>query len=131
VSGYVLDHHAVIAGLAGTASEHHRPEVSCLLSAAIDGGPQVAIPAVCLAATAATRPAVTGHLADLVASIGRGVITVPGFERTPTLDAVREVRPDLDWPAAHAVTVTIAMARPVITAAPSVYAGVAMDVLDL
>ena len=32
MSGYVLDQHAVIAGLAGSGSEHHRREVSCLLA---------------------------------------------------------------------------------------------------
>ena len=70
MSGYVLDHHAVIAGLAGTGSEHHRRQVSRLPSAAIHGGPNVAIPALCLAATAASRPAVTGHLGELIASTG-------------------------------------------------------------
>jgi hypothetical protein len=131
VSGYVLDNHAVVAGLAGTGSEHHRRELSRLLSAAIDGGPTVAIPALCLAATAATRPAVTGHLGDLIASTGNGVITIPGLERTATLDAVREVYPRLDWPAVHAVTVAIATAEPLITTQPSVYDGVPVDVLDL
>ena len=52
MSGYVLDHHAVIAGLAGTGSEHHLRELSHLLALAIDGGPTVVVPALCLAVTA-------------------------------------------------------------------------------
>ena len=131
MSGYVLDHHAVIAGLAGTGSEHHRREISRLLVSAIDGGPTVAVPALCLAVTAGVRPAVIGHMADLIASAGTGVITVPGLERTATLDAVREVYPGLDWPAAHAVAVAIATAMPLITTEPSDYTGVLVDVLDL
>jgi hypothetical protein len=131
VSGYVLDHHAVIAGLAGTGSEHHRREVSRILTSAIDGGPAVAIPALCLAVTAGVRLAVIGHVADLIASTGFGVITVPGLERPPTLDAVREVYPQLDWPAAHAVSVAITTATPLITTDPSGYTGVPVDVLDL
>jgi len=78
VSGYVLDQNAVIAGLAGTGSEHHRREVSRLLISAINGGPTVAVPALCLAAAAGVRPAVIGHVADLIAATGPGVITVPG-----------------------------------------------------
>jgi len=131
VSGYVLDHHAVIAGLAGTGSEHHRREVSRLLVPAVEGGPTVAGPALCLAATATVRPAAAGHLADLIASTDTGVVTVPGLERTPTLDAVRQVYPALDWPAAHAVTVAIATAMPLITTEPSGYTGVPVDILDL
>jgi hypothetical protein len=38
VTGYVLDDLALIAGLAGTGSEHHRRELSRLLHGAIDGG---------------------------------------------------------------------------------------------
>lgn len=131
MSGYVLDHHAVIAGLAGAGSEHHRREISRLLVPAIDGGPTVAVPAVCLAEIAGVRPAVIGHLADLIASTTAGVITVPGLERTATLDAVKDVYPGLDWPAAHAVTVAIAAALPLITTEPSDYTGIPVDVLDL
>jgi hypothetical protein len=131
VSGYVLDHHAVVAGLAGTGSEHHRREVSRLLASAVEGGPTVVVPALCLAVTARVRPAVVGHLADLIASTRPGVITVPGLERTPTLDAVRQVYPALDWPAAHAVTVAIATAAPLVTTEPSDYTGIPVDILDL
>jgi len=131
VSGYVLDHHALVAGLAGTGSEHHRREVSRLLTSAIDGGPTVAIPALCLAAAAAVRPAVAGHLADLIATTDVGVITVPGLERSPTLDAVRGVYPQLGWSAIHAVTVAVSTATSLITADPSGYLGISVDVLDL
>jgi len=131
VTAYVLDHHAVIAGLAGTGSEHHRREVSRLLVAAIEGDPRIAVPALCLAATAAARPPVAGHLADLIAGADPDVITVPGLERTPVLDAVREVYPQLDWPSVHAVAVAIATSAPLITSDPPRYAGIPVDVLDL
>lgn len=131
MSRYVLDHHTLTAGLAGAGSEHHRREVSRLLTSAIDGGPAVAVPALCLAVTAGQRPAVAGHLADLIASTTPGVITVPGLERTPALDAVHEAYPHLDWPAAHAATIAMATASPLITTTPPTYTGIPVDVLDL
>jgi hypothetical protein len=77
VSGYVLDRRTLAAGLAGAGSEHHRREVSRLLASAIDGGPAVAVPALCLAVTAGLRPAVTGHLADLIATASPLITTAP------------------------------------------------------
>jgi hypothetical protein len=88
-------------------------------------------PALCLAVTAGVRPAVIGHVADLIAATRLGVITVPGLERTPILDAVRGTYPHLEWPAVHAVTVAIATTSPLVTATPSTYTGVPVDVLDL
>jgi hypothetical protein len=128
---YVLDHHAVIAGLAGAESEHHRREVSRLLASAIDGGPAVAVLALCVAATASVRLAVLGYLTDLIISTGPDVITIPGLERTPTLNAVRQVHPKLDRPAARAVTVAITTAAPLITTDPAGYADVPVDILEL
>lgn len=131
MSGYVLDHHTLAAGLAGTGSEHHRREVSRLFESAIDGGPTVAVPALCLAVTAGLRPAVTGHLADLIASTAPYVITVPGLQRSATLDAVHDTYPHLDWPAAHAVTIAMATTSSLVATAPPTDTGIPVDVLDL
>lgn len=129
--GYVLDHHAVTAGLTDHGSEHHHRELSRLLVSAIADGPTVAVPALCFAATAAVRPAITAHLADLIVAGAPGAITVPALERTTTLDAVREVYPHLDWPADHAVAVAVATAATLVTTDPASYAGVRLDVVDL
>lgn len=39
--------------------------------------------------------------------------------------------PPLDWPAAHAVTIAMATASPLITTTPPTYTGIPVDVLDL
>jgi hypothetical protein len=82
VTGYVLDDLALIAGLAGAGSEHHRRELSRLLHGSIDGGPTLDIPALCLTAAGMVRPAVAGHLADILAAASVGVIDVSGLSRT-------------------------------------------------
>jgi hypothetical protein len=66
MTGYVLDELALTAGLAA-GSEHHRREFSRLLSGAIDGGPGLDLPALCLAEATAGRPAIGGHVAELIA----------------------------------------------------------------
>jgi hypothetical protein len=131
VSGYVLDHHAVIAGLTVRGSEHHHRELSRLLVGAVTDGPAVAVPALCLAATADVRLAVAGHLADLIAASPPGAITVPALERTSTLDAIRDDYPRLDWPALHAVTVAVATGTSLVTVDPNRYAGVPVNLVDL
>jgi hypothetical protein len=131
VTRYVLDHHAVIAGLTDAGSEHHHRELSRLLVGAIGGGPALAVPALCLAATAGIRPAVAEHLADLIVSAAPGVITVPGLEHTPPLDAVRQTYPHLDWPATHAITTALAVGATLITTHPAFYTGVPLHVVDL
>jgi protein-L-isoaspartate(D-aspartate) O-methyltransferase len=74
VSGYVLDDLALSAGLVGTGGEHHRRELSRLLRGAIDGGPTLDVPALCLAEAAAARPALARHLADIIAVAPAGAI---------------------------------------------------------
>jgi hypothetical protein len=93
VSGYVLDHLALTAGLTGAGSEHERREFSRVLQAALEGGPTIAVPAVCLATTAGVGPAVVGHLAELLADAPPGAIELPGLTRTPPLDALRQTFP--------------------------------------
>lgn len=131
MNGYVLDHLALTAGLAGTGSEHQRREISRLLHSAIEGGPSLSVPALCLAATVCVRPAVAEHVAVLIADAPSGTIEGLGLVRTPQLDAVRETFPDLDWPAVHAVVHAVTGGAPLLTADASQYAGVPVDLLVL
>jgi hypothetical protein len=131
MTGYVLDHLALTAGLAVSGWEHERREVSRLLRSAIEGGPSLDVPALCLAAAAGVRPAVASHLADLVSSCHPGAISVSAPYRTPALDAVRDAFPRLDWPAAHGVAVATGTSMPLLTTTRDSYAGVPVEVLDL
>jgi hypothetical protein len=131
VSGYVLDHRAVIAGLTDRGSEHHHREMSRLLAAAVADGPAVAVPALCLAATAGVRAAIAGHLADLIAAAAPGAISVPALERTAILDAIRDIYPFLDWPSLHAVVIAVATGNALITTDTGQYTGVPVNVIDL
>jgi hypothetical protein len=91
VSGYILDDSALIAGLAGDGSEHHRRELSRLVHGAIDGGPALDIPAFCLTTAAVARPALADHLAELIAAAPPGAIGICRLTRTAHLDALRSV----------------------------------------
>ncbi|WP_239376379.1 hypothetical protein [Frankia sp. Cj5] len=77
----VLDDLVLSAGLAGTGNEHHRRELSRLLRGAIDGGPALDVPALCLAEVTAARPALAGHLADIIAAALTGAIDICGLSR--------------------------------------------------
>jgi hypothetical protein len=57
VTGYVLDHLALTAGLTEQGSQYHRRELSRLLHDALEGGPPVSVPAICLAASTASAAA--------------------------------------------------------------------------
>jgi predicted nucleic acid-binding protein len=131
VSGYVLDDLVLIAGMAATGKEHHRRELSRLLHGAIDGGPEIKIPALCLAAAAALRPAIADHIADILAAAPAGAIDVCGLTRTAHLDALLALRPGLGWPATHAAAHALAAGLPVLTVDPNRYTGVGLDVLPL
>jgi hypothetical protein len=63
VKRYVLDHMALTAGLTVHGSERHRREMSRLLHDALEGGPTLAVPAVCLAASTASVAAHTAAAA--------------------------------------------------------------------
>jgi hypothetical protein len=131
VSGYVLDDLALSAGLAGTGSEHHRRELSRLLRGAIDGGPSLDVPALRLAEATATRPALAGHLADLIAVAPAGAIDICGLSRTGYLDSLRQQNPRLEWPATHAAVLALSTGLPILTVGSDRYGGVAVDVLSL
>jgi len=131
VSGYVLDDLALIAGLAGTGSEHHRRELSRLLHGAIDGGPALEVPAFCLTAAALVRPVLFDHLADILAAAPPAAIDVCGLTRTSHLDALRAFRPGLGWPATHAAAHALTTGLPVLTVDADRYTGLGVDVLTL
>jgi hypothetical protein len=131
VSGYILDDLALGAGLAGAGSEHHRRELSRLLHAAIEGGPTLDIPALCLSAATADRSALSGHLAEIVAAAPPGAVDICGLTRTGHLEALRAFHPRLGWPTTHAAAHSLATGLPILTVAPERYAGVGVDVLTL
>lgn len=131
MSGYILDHLTLSAGLAGTGSEHQRRETSRLLHAAVDGGPPLAVPALCLAETAGLRPAVAAHLAALITDAPAGALQIIGAVRTPQWDAVRQTFPELSWPALHAAVQAIATGTPIMTTDLTAYNAVPVDVLLL
>ena len=62
MTGYVLDDLALIGGLAEAGNEHYRRELSRLWHGAIDGGPTLDLPALCLTAACVVRPAVAERL---------------------------------------------------------------------
>lgn len=131
MSGHVLDDLVLAAGLAGKGSEHHRRELSRLLRGAIDGGPTLVVPALCLADASVLRPAVVGHLADIIAAAPPGLIDVCGLTRSVRLDALRVAHPGLSWPATHAAVHALTTGLPILTVDPGRYRGVAVDVLSL
>ena len=131
MSGYVLDDLALTAGLAGGGSERHRREFSRLVSGAIDGGPAINLPALCLAAVTALRPAVIGHLAELIAHAPAGVISIGSFTRTDRLGALRALETRLPWPALHAADHAVATSAFLITTDTRRYDGVPAAVIPL
>ena len=131
MSGYILDDVALNAGLAGHGSEHHRRELSRLLHAAIEGGPTLDIPALCLNMATTTRPALSGHLADIIAAAPAGAIDICGLTRTDHLDTLRAAHPELGWAPTHAAVHALTTGLPILTVDNRRYAGLAVDVLSL
>ena len=131
LTGYVVDHSATTAGLTDGGSESQRRALSKYVHAAANGGPRLAFPAICLAATAEVRPAIADHVAMLVADAPRGTIEVSRLTRGPQLEVLREQFPGLDWPAAHAVLQALLNDEPIMTAETTAYAGVPVEILAL
>ncbi|MGH3735314.1 MAG: hypothetical protein ACRDT6_06775 [Micromonosporaceae bacterium] len=129
MTGYVLDDLVLAAGFAG--AERHRREVSRLLHDAVDGGPGVSVPALCLAHIAVTRPAVADHLAEIIVAAPQDSVKVCGLSRGERLERLRDDVPALDWRATHAAVEAIITEWPVLTTDPRRYAGVPIDVLSL
>jgi hypothetical protein len=131
MTGYVLDELALTAGLAAASSEYHRREFSRLLSGAIDGGPSLDLPALCIAEAAAGRPAIGGHIAELIAHGPEGTIAVGPLTRISRLDALRGLRPRLPWPALHAADRAVATGSFIVTTDARRYDGIPAGIVTL
>jgi len=102
-----------------------------LLISAVDRGPSIAVPALCLASAALFRPAIIDHLADLVASGPPSAIEIVSLTRTGEVARLRAEHPGLGWPALHA-TSTASVARiPLVTTDPGRYANTVVETLHL
>lgn len=131
MSGYVLDELALIAGLTTDGAEHHRRELSRLLIAAIDCGPTVAVPALCLATAALRRPAIIEHVAELVAGGPPGAVQIVGLARSTEVARLRAEHPGISWPALHASSTATAAQVPVVTTDPGRYADTVVEAIQL
>ncbi|MBT8224431.1 MAG: hypothetical protein HKP61_16380 [Dactylosporangium sp.] len=131
MTGYIIDDSVLVAGLTGAGKEHHHRELSRLLHGAIDGGPALDAPALCLTTAAEVRPAIVGHVADLVAAAPPGAIDICGLSRTGFLDALRAFHPGLSWPAIHAAVHALATGLPVLTTEPERYVRLGINSLRL
>lgn len=131
MSGYVLDDLALIAGLTTDGEEQHRREVSRLLIAAIERGPTICVPALCLAAAAVRRPTMAGHLAELVVGGPVGAIDVVGLARTAEIAQLRAEHPGLEWPVLHAINTASAGRLPIVTTDPGRYTGTSVEAIRL
>jgi hypothetical protein len=131
VSGYVLDDLALIAGLTADGDEHHRRELSRLLIAAVNRGPFIAVPALCLTTAAVRRPAIAGHLAELVTGGPPGTIEIVGLVRTAEVAQLRTEHPRIGWPALHATSTAAAGRVPVVTTDPNRYASTVVEAISL
>ncbi len=89
------------------------------------------MPALCLAEATAARPAIAGHLADIIAVAPAGAIDICGLTRTGYLGTLRSHNPHLDWPASHAAMLALATGLPVLTVDSDRYGGVPVNVLSL
>jgi len=131
VTGYVLDDLALTAGLDEFSEEHHRREFSRLLRDAIDGGPGLAIPALCLAGAAVVRSAIADHIAAIVAVAPPHAVDVIGFARTERLEQFRSDHPYAAWPVVAAAVHAMAAGWPVLTTHLGRYARMSLDALQL
>lgn len=131
MTGYVLDDLALTAGLDEPGEEHHRREFSRLLRDAIDGGPSLAIPALCLASAVAVRSAIADHLAAIVAVAPPHAVDVVGFARTERLDRFRSDHPHAAWSVVAVAVHAMAEGWPVLTTRLGRYARMPLDALQL
>jgi hypothetical protein len=131
MTGYVLDDLALTAGLGAASSEHHRRELSRLISGAIDGGPTLDLPALCLAEASTARSAIGTHIAELIAHSPEGTIVIGPLARTNRLDALCDLKPRLPWPALHAADRAVATGSFLVTTDPRRYDGIPTGVVTL
>jgi hypothetical protein len=126
----ILDHTALAAGLGLDSPPTARQALSQLLHAAVEGGPRLIVPALCLAAAASERAGLAEHLAALLAQAPPGAIEVRGLLRDARLDAAQVLLPERPWPVLHAVHCCLT-GSPVVTADPGAYLGSGVDTLSL
>jgi hypothetical protein len=121
-TAYVVDDAAMVAGF-GAGTEVQSRELSRLIHDTLDGGPALHVPALCLAAAAAIRPAIADHIALLVTSAMNNAIDIRGLTAGQLAALVAEF-PGLGNAATHAVSEAMASASIIITTDPSRYADV-------
>jgi hypothetical protein len=131
VTGYVLDDLALSGGLAGRGSEHERREVSRLVHDALDGGPSLDIPALCLTAVGVQRPAIAAHLAELISEGRPGAIGIAGLSGSRQLDSLLASHRHLGWPVLHATIHALITGLPILTLDRNRYQGVPVNVMVL
>lgn len=119
VSGaaYIFDHTALTALGSG-----HRALSRLVHAAHSETGRQLDVPALCLAAAAADRPALADHVGSLpavhVVALGYAAAATVGRLIADGVDwraahAIQVARPDVEWPDG----------RPIVTTEPETYSG--------
>lgn len=121
----VFDHTALMAFGAG-----HRLLSGLVVAAHRENGRHVFVPAICLAAASAERPALGEHFGALPA------VEVVDLGYASALAVGRLVRGGLDWRAAHAAGVgrpdpEWPTGRPVLTKMPDAYANLGVTTIRL
>jgi hypothetical protein len=129
MTSYVVDDAAVVAGL-GAGNESQRRELSRLVHDALNGGPSLHVPALCLAAAASVRPTIADHFALLATHAVVGAIDVPGLAAGQLADMVAD-HPGLGFAAAHAASEAILQGSMIVTTDAERYAGVPVLVGEL
>lgn len=124
-AGVVLDHSALLALGAG-----HRMLSSLVVRAHHTVGRHVFVPAVCLVAAGATRPALGEHVGALPA------LEVVDLCYAAALSVGRLVAQGVDWQFAHAAVVgrpdpEWPTGRPVLTESPKAYSGLGVVTIQI
>lgn len=102
----------------------------CVGSAGCSAIVHMDVPALCLAEATAVRPALAGHLADIIAAAPVDAIDICGLTRVGHLDTLREQVPRPVWPATHAAVLALTTGLPTLTIDSDRYSGVAVDMLS-
>jgi hypothetical protein len=123
--GYVLDHSALAALGAGSRA------LSRMVQTAHESGEyHIYVPALCLLAATATRPAIADHVGSLPG------LDVVELDYPAAAATGRLVAKGIDWRLAHAIHVGRPTAdwlrgRPVVTGTPQPYAGQGVAVVPI
>lgn len=126
---YVVDDAALVAGLAA-GTESQRRELSRLLHGALEGGPSLHLPALCLTAAAIVRPAIADHVAMLVTHTITGAVEIRGLTGGQLAGLVAE-HPGLGYAGAHAASEAMRHGSVVITTDAARYADIPVSAIAL